>query len=83
VRTLLTRSAMELRELVVSGEASAVEVTSVHLERIHDTDDRVGALPIGFQRLGPKALCVHARIISLQANLRQLLQPSEPAYRPE
>ena len=40
---LVTKSAVELRDLVVSGDASAVEVTRAHLDRIHATDDRVGA----------------------------------------
>ncbi len=40
---LVTRSALELRDLVAAGEVSAVDVATAHLERIHATDERVGA----------------------------------------
>jgi aspartyl-tRNA(Asn)/glutamyl-tRNA(Gln) amidotransferase subunit A len=36
-------TANELRELLASGDVSAVEVTQAHLERIGETDERVGA----------------------------------------
>src|SRR5680860_1725683 len=40
---LVTRSATELLDILNAGEASAVEVTRAHLDRIHETDDRVHA----------------------------------------
>jgi aspartyl-tRNA(Asn)/glutamyl-tRNA(Gln) amidotransferase subunit A len=40
---LVTRTAVELRDLLRAGEVSAVEVTDAHLERIEQTDERVGA----------------------------------------
>jgi aspartyl-tRNA(Asn)/glutamyl-tRNA(Gln) amidotransferase subunit A len=40
---LTTRTAVELRDLLRSGEVSAVEVTDAHLARVHATDERVGA----------------------------------------
>ena len=56
---LVTKSAIELRDLVASGEASAVEVTRAHLERIHATDDQVGA----FLRVLDDAALAHAQDI--------------------
>jgi aspartyl-tRNA(Asn)/glutamyl-tRNA(Gln) amidotransferase subunit A len=40
---LTARTAVELRDLMRGGEVSAVEVTRAHLDRIRDTDERVGA----------------------------------------
>ena len=41
--SLTAKTAVELRDLLVAGEVSAVEVTQAHLERIRATDGRVGA----------------------------------------
>jgi aspartyl-tRNA(Asn)/glutamyl-tRNA(Gln) amidotransferase subunit A len=41
--SLTTRTAVELRDLLRSGEVSAVEVAEAHLDRIAATDERVGA----------------------------------------
>jgi aspartyl-tRNA(Asn)/glutamyl-tRNA(Gln) amidotransferase subunit A len=43
VEALTTMTAIELRDLLASGTVSAVEVARAHLERIHATDERVGA----------------------------------------
>jgi aspartyl-tRNA(Asn)/glutamyl-tRNA(Gln) amidotransferase subunit A len=59
VSDLVTKSAVELRDLVASGEASAVEVTLAHLERIHATADDVGA----FLRVLDDAALAHAEDI--------------------
>ncbi|HEY8474385.1 MAG TPA: Asp-tRNA(Asn)/Glu-tRNA(Gln) amidotransferase subunit GatA [Natronosporangium sp.] len=40
---LTTKPALELAQLIASGEVSAVEVTRAHLDRIAATDDRVHA----------------------------------------
>jgi aspartyl-tRNA(Asn)/glutamyl-tRNA(Gln) amidotransferase subunit A len=41
--SLATATARELRELVATGKASAVEVTQAHLDRIAETDGQVQA----------------------------------------
>jgi aspartyl-tRNA(Asn)/glutamyl-tRNA(Gln) amidotransferase subunit A len=43
VSEVVTRTAVEIRDLVASGEVSAVEIVRAHLERIHGTDEQIGA----------------------------------------
>jgi aspartyl-tRNA(Asn)/glutamyl-tRNA(Gln) amidotransferase subunit A len=43
MQPLVTRTAVELRDLLRAGEVSAVEVADAHLDRVAETDERVGA----------------------------------------
>jgi aspartyl-tRNA(Asn)/glutamyl-tRNA(Gln) amidotransferase subunit A len=43
MQPLVTRTAVELRDLLRAGEVSAVEVADAHLDRVAATDERVGA----------------------------------------
>jgi aspartyl-tRNA(Asn)/glutamyl-tRNA(Gln) amidotransferase subunit A len=53
------KSAAELAELIASGEASAVEVTQAHLDRIAEVEDSVNA----FMHVDPEVALAQARAV--------------------
>ncbi|MFL6056511.1 MAG: Asp-tRNA(Asn)/Glu-tRNA(Gln) amidotransferase subunit GatA [Actinoallomurus sp.] len=56
---IIKKSAAELAELMASGEASAVEVTQAHLDRIAEVEDSVNA----FMHVDPEVALAQARAV--------------------
>ena len=63
--SLIHKSAAELGALVASGEVSAVEVATAHLDRIAEVDERVHAfLHVDRERALERARLVDQKVIT-------------------
>jgi aspartyl-tRNA(Asn)/glutamyl-tRNA(Gln) amidotransferase subunit A len=68
---IIKKSAAELAELIASGEASAVEVTQAHLDRITAVEDSVKA----FTHVDPEVALAQARAIDDRRAAGETLGP--------
>jgi aspartyl-tRNA(Asn)/glutamyl-tRNA(Gln) amidotransferase subunit A len=71
VSVIIKKSAAELAELIASGEASAVEVTQAHLDRIAAVEDSVNA----FMHVDPEMALAQARAVDDRRAAGQTLGP--------
>jgi aspartyl-tRNA(Asn)/glutamyl-tRNA(Gln) amidotransferase subunit A len=69
--SIIKKTAAELGELIASGEASAVEVTQAHLDRIAAVEDSVNA----FMHVDPEMALAQARAVDDRRAAGQTLGP--------